>query len=51
MPSQSDTRRRPPVSLIMANRNNARTLDLFFERLEQNTSYPDLEVVKKAAQA
>jgi len=29
----------------MANRNNARTLDLFFERLEQNTSYPDLEVV------
>jgi GT2 family glycosyltransferase len=33
------------VSLIMANRNNERSLDLFFERLERNTSYPDLEIV------
>jgi GT2 family glycosyltransferase len=39
------TARRPPVSLIMANRNNARSLDLFFERLERNTDYPDLEIV------
>lgn len=39
------TVRRPPVSLIMANRNNARSLDLFFERLERNTTYPDLEIV------
>lgn len=37
--------RRPPVSLIMANRNNARSLDLFFERLERNTTYPDFEIV------
>jgi glycosyltransferase involved in cell wall biosynthesis len=29
----------------MANRNNARSLDMFFERLERNTRYPDLEIV------
>jgi GT2 family glycosyltransferase len=29
----------------MANRNNARSLDLFFERLERNTNYPNLEIV------
>ena len=29
----------------MANRNNARTLELFFERLERNTTYPDFELV------
>jgi GT2 family glycosyltransferase len=29
----------------MANRNNERSLDLFFERLERNTRYPDLEIV------
>jgi glycosyltransferase involved in cell wall biosynthesis len=40
-----DTGRRPPVSVIMANRNNARSLDMFFERLERNTAYPDLEIV------
>jgi GT2 family glycosyltransferase len=29
----------------MANRNNARLLDRFFERLERNTRYPDFEIV------
>ena len=40
-----DAGRRPPVSVIMANRNNARSLDMFFERLERNTAYPDFEIV------
>jgi len=44
VPSQADPPR-PPVSVIMANRNNARTLGLFFERLERNTTYPDFEIV------
>ncbi len=33
------------VSLILPNRNNEPVLDLFFETLRRNTTYPDLEVI------
>lgn len=29
----------------MANRNNARSLDMFFEKVERHTQYPDFEIV------
>ena len=35
----------PRVSLLIPNRNNEPALDLVFERLAENTRYPDLEVV------
>jgi GT2 family glycosyltransferase len=33
------------VSLVIPNMNNGPALDLFFERLERNTTYPDFEIV------
>jgi GT2 family glycosyltransferase len=33
------------VSLIVPNMNNGPALDLFFRKLEQNTAYPDIEIV------
>lgn len=36
---------RPPVSLLIPNKNNERALDLVFERLRRNTSYSALELV------
>ena len=36
---------RPPVSLVIPNKNNELALDLVFERLAEHTSYPDVEVV------
>jgi GT2 family glycosyltransferase len=35
----------PAVSLILPNRNNEPVLDLFFEALERNTSYPSYELI------
>jgi GT2 family glycosyltransferase len=37
--------RRPPVSLILPNRNNGPVLDLALHRLWRNTTYPDFELV------
>lgn len=37
--------RRPPVTLLLPNRNNGPVLDLVMSRLVQNTTYPDFEVV------
>ena len=36
---------RPPVSLLIPNKNNERALDLVFERLAEYTTYDDFEVV------
>jgi glycosyltransferase involved in cell wall biosynthesis len=36
---------RPRVSLVVPNKNNEPALDLVFERLAENTTYPDFEVV------
>ena len=36
---------RPPVTLLMPNRNNAGVLGLVLERLTKNTTYPDFELV------
>jgi GT2 family glycosyltransferase len=36
---------RPPVSLIIPNRNNERALELVFRHLHRHTSYPDFELV------
>jgi GT2 family glycosyltransferase len=33
------------VSLVVPNMNNGPALDLFFRKLERNTTYPDIEVV------
>ena len=33
------------VSLVLPNRNNEPVLDLFFETLRRNTSYPDIELI------
>jgi GT2 family glycosyltransferase len=35
----------PLVSLVVPNMNNGPALDLFFRRLERNTTYPSIEVV------
>ena len=35
----------PPVSLILPNRNNGPVLDLTLRRLEENTTYPDFELI------
>jgi glycosyltransferase involved in cell wall biosynthesis len=41
-----DMRRRPPVTLLLPNRNNERVLDLTLERLATHTtSYPSFELV------
>jgi glycosyltransferase involved in cell wall biosynthesis len=37
--------RRPPVSLILPNRNNGPVLDLTLHRLLRHTTYPDFERV------
>src|SRR5436189_3774461 len=37
--------RRPSVSLLMPNRDNAPLLDLVLERLADNTQYPDVELI------
>ena len=36
---------RPPVSLILPNRNNGPVLDLVLERLAAHTTYPDVELI------
>src|SRR3954471_24535585 len=36
---------RPPVTLLLPNRNNERVLDLTLNRLVQHTTYPDFEIV------
>jgi GT2 family glycosyltransferase len=36
---------RPPVSLILPNKNNDPVLDLFFERLDANTDHRDFELI------
>lgn len=41
----SQSASRPRVSLLIPNRNNEPALDLVFERLAANTTYPDVEVV------
>lgn len=35
----------PPVSLLLPNRNNGRVLDRVLERLAENTTYPDTELI------
>jgi GT2 family glycosyltransferase len=37
--------RRPPVTLLLPNRNNEPVLDLTLERLAEHTSYPDFELI------
>ena len=39
------TMRRPAVSLVMPNRDNAGVLDLTLSRLAEHTTYPDFELV------
>ena len=36
---------RPPVSLLIPNKNNELALDLVFQRLAEHTTYPDVELV------
>jgi glycosyltransferase involved in cell wall biosynthesis len=36
---------RPPVTLLLPNRNNERVLDLALERIAEHTTYPDYELV------
>ncbi|HEV3378084.1 MAG TPA: glycosyltransferase, partial [Thermoleophilaceae bacterium] len=33
------------VSLVVPNMNNGPALDVFFRKLERNTSYPEIELV------
>ena len=44
MPPGPDTKA-PRVSLVMPNRDNAPVLDLVLDRLAENTTYPDVELV------
>jgi GT2 family glycosyltransferase len=36
---------KPPVSLLLPNRDNAGVLDLALDRLAENTTYPDFELI------
>ncbi|MEA2449248.1 MAG: hypothetical protein QOG63_1180, partial [Thermoleophilaceae bacterium] len=36
---------RPPVTLLLPNRNNGRVLDLTLARLAEHTTYPSFELV------
>ncbi len=37
--------RRPPVTLLLPNRNNGRVLDLTLQRLLEHTTYPTFELI------
>ena len=45
MSGAGQERARPPVSLLVPNMNNAPVLDLFFERLAENTTYDRFELI------